>query len=362
MNKLVNNTQRQIHFDLLRILSMFMVILIHVVADAIHLYQVGSFTWFVGNVYDSLARFCVPVFVMISGAFMLDPEYKCTIKKLYSVKILRMVTALVFWGLVYGIYFVVKEPDRPLLTLAYQFIYTLFTGYHHMWFVFMIIGLYIITPILRKIVEDKKITQYFLLCSFAFSAVFMFAVDISDRLMGINAVLNFVSELLAYVKKNIHIDFLLGYAFYYVLGYYLKKYSISRKIEKIIYIAGILSFVFIMVGTYALSVYKGKNVEILYEYLYFPVCFEAVAVFMFFKEHISKIVFKEKTIKTVSFLSKYSFGVYLSHMLVLNLLPFGIDILNPVLSVPIVSVAVCVISLLIAFILGKIPVLKKYVI
>lgn len=341
---------------------MFMVVLIHVVADGIHSYEVGSFTWNVSNVYDSLARFCVPAFVMISGAFMLDPEYNCTIKKLYSVKILRMVTALLFWGLVYGIYFVANEPNRPILTLAYQFVYTIFTGYHHMWFLFMIIGLYIITPILRKLVEDKRLMQYFLLGSFVFSAVFMFVADLSDRLIGINAVLNFISELLAYVKKNIHIDFLVGYAFYYVLGYYIKTYSVSRKAEKMIYASGILSFVLIMVGTYALSLYKGKNVEILYEYLYFPVCFEAAAVFIFFKEHISKIDFKEKIIKTVSFLSKYSFGVYLSHMLVKNLLPFGIDMLNSVLSVPIVTVAVCVMSLLITFIIGKIPVLKKYII
>lgn len=362
MNKLTNRNERKIYFDLLRVFCMFMVILIHVVADGIHSYEVGSFTWSVSNAYDSLARFCVPVFVMISGAFMLDPEYECTIKKLYSVKILRMVTALLFWGLVYGIYFVANEPDRPFMTLAYQFVYTLFTGYHHMWFVFMIIGLYIITPILRKLVEDKKVMKYFLLCSFSFSAVFIFISDLSERLMGINIVLNFMAEILLYIKDKIHIDFLLGYAFYYVLGYYLKTYSVSHKNEKRLYVFGILSLLFIMTGTYALSIYKGKNVEILYEYLYFPVCFEAVAVFVFFKERISRIVFKEKSIKAISFLSKYSFGVYLSHMLVLNLLPFGIDILNPVLSVPIVTVAVCVISLLIAFILGKIPVLKKYVI
>ena len=341
---------------------MFMVVLIHVVADCIHSYDVGSFTWLVGNAYDSIARFSVPVFVMISGAFMLEPEYECTIKKLYSVKILRMVTALLFWGLVYGIYFVLKEPDRPLLTLAYQLVYTLFTGYHHMWFLFMISGLYVITPLLRKLVEDKRTMQYFLLVSFAFAAVFMFAVDLSERLVGTNAVLNFASELLGYIRKSIHIDFLLGYAFYYVLGYYLKTCPVSRKTEKIIYALGILSFVLVMAGTYALSVYKEKNVEILYEYLYFPVCFEAIAVFLLFKEHVSKINFKEKSIKVISFVSKYSFGVYLSHMLVLNLLPFGTEMLNTVVSVPLVTIAVCAISLLITFIISRIPVLKKYVI
>ena len=38
-----------------------------------------------------------------------------------------------------------------------------------MWFIYMIIGLYMITPFLKRIVADEKLTRYFLILSFIFA-------------------------------------------------------------------------------------------------------------------------------------------------------------------------------------------------
>ena len=56
----------------LRIIATFAVIMLHVSSPIVVNYSNNSLSsWFVSNFFDSLSRFCVPVFVMISGALLL---------------------------------------------------------------------------------------------------------------------------------------------------------------------------------------------------------------------------------------------------------------------------------------------------
>ena len=64
-NKNLNSTQRIISFDLLRIVAAFAVIMIHTSGQW---FGELSPEWEFANIYDSLSRWCVPVFIMISGA------------------------------------------------------------------------------------------------------------------------------------------------------------------------------------------------------------------------------------------------------------------------------------------------------
>lgn len=353
---------RLIYLDLLRIASAFFVILIHVSASGLHEANVGTYAWNVCNVYDGISRFCVPVFVMISGAMLLDPKKEYTLKKLYGSKIVRIIIAVVFWGTIYALSPLCEKTTESAGAAIYQLLYRAVTGYFHMWFLFMICGLYMITPVLRRIVTDKKTMKYFLALSFAYSAVVMFALVALEELEGVNILSNLALEVLGYITDNMKLHFLLGYTFYFVMGYYIKEYGFNSKISKWVCVAGVLSLVFIIAGTYGISVYKNETVEILYEYNYLPVCILSVAIFLFFKNYISKLCFGEKALKIIAFIAKHSFGIYLVHMLVFKLLPLKLNSFNVLLSVPVITVLVFVISLAITFIIGKIPVLKKYVI
>ena len=69
--------------------------------------------------------------------------------------------------------------------------------------------------------------------------------------------------------------------------------------------------------------------------------------------------------KCILEISKYSFGIYLSHLLIMNLLKtLGLNTLsfNPILSVPIISIIVFIISLIVSFILNKIPKVNRYIV
>ena len=58
---------RNISFDLLRIISAFSVVMLHVSAEYIHSNPVGSLDFQLANFMNSISRFGVPIFVMISG-------------------------------------------------------------------------------------------------------------------------------------------------------------------------------------------------------------------------------------------------------------------------------------------------------
>lgn len=80
---------------------MLAVIVLHVSGGWLESLPVGTTDWHALNMWDSLCRWCVPVFVMCSGMFLLDPQKALSWPSLFLRYILRMVTALLFWGAAY---------------------------------------------------------------------------------------------------------------------------------------------------------------------------------------------------------------------------------------------------------------------
>lgn len=161
---------RTVYYDCLRVAATMAVILLHVAAMNWSNVDVNSREWFVFNFYDSIARWGVPVFVMISGALFLSKK-TISIKTLFFKYVLRMLTAFVVWSFIY--YLVVpNEIVERFIGLfrpgkLEKFI-NISTSHYHLWFVPMIAGIYICLPIIRKISEDEKISNYFLIISFVF--------------------------------------------------------------------------------------------------------------------------------------------------------------------------------------------------
>lgn len=72
------------YFDILRIVSIFFVIVIHVTSVGLRLCETATPTWNVNWLLNSVSRWAVPVFFMVSGALFLDPRRELSIKKLYT--------------------------------------------------------------------------------------------------------------------------------------------------------------------------------------------------------------------------------------------------------------------------------------
>lgn len=141
--------QRIAYFDVLRILATFAVIVLHLSAQHWADTDVYSRAWQAFNLYDSAVRWAVPVFVMISGALFLSGSQ--SIGHILKKNVSRLVTAFIFWSALYAV-FMVNFEGCPTNLILQQFL----NGHYHMWFLFMIVGLYLIVPFLRPIVRVKS--------------------------------------------------------------------------------------------------------------------------------------------------------------------------------------------------------------
>lgn len=72
--------QRKNYIDLLRVISAFAVVVIHVTSAAMNTTEVSSQTYMANALLNSIMRWAVPVFFMISGALFLDSKREVTTK------------------------------------------------------------------------------------------------------------------------------------------------------------------------------------------------------------------------------------------------------------------------------------------
>ena len=320
---------------------------IHVAAQNWYTTDVYSLEWQVMNFWHGgIVRWAVPVFVMISGALFLNPSKDISTKKLYTKYIFRIFTAFIFWAFVYACAsYAVK---RDALKAVGQFI----AGYYHMWFLFMIVGLYMIVPFVRKIAESESLTKYFLVLAFFFAFLFPEAVRIISLFSEKYG--NFAYRWVG----NFNFQFVAGFTGYFLLGNFLNNAKFSQRTKFLIYAAGVTGFTATVLMSLYASRFKGEGFNFYGNHTVNVMC-EAVAVFIFFRERLN---FPARFMRA---LSQYSFGAYLVHAGVIPLLAkLGLNTLtfNPILSVPVISVIVFVISFTISAILNHIPVLKKYIV
>lgn len=104
-------------------------------------------------------------------------------------------------------------------------------GKYHLWYLNMIIGLYLITPLLRKITSDKKSCEYLLILSMIVSIVIPTVFDLF-KFISIEFISDIVTHISVFIDK---IDMSFGYVFYYILGYYLHKYKLNKNVENSFY-------------------------------------------------------------------------------------------------------------------------------
>lgn len=343
---------RILWIDELRIFSIFCMMVLHVAASCWNKVSVDTFEWQVFNVYDGLVRFCVPVFIMISGSFFLDNSRELTVKKLFKKNISRIAAAFFFWSFCYSLVLYFISPAKDSYTFGVWF-KEFICGRYHLWYMYAIFALYLATPLLRKITADKKATEYFIILAVIFTSVVRL-------LKAIKPIAPAVTE----ITNDMGMNVVAGYSGYFVLGYYLNSTELTVKNRRLIYILGAVGAMTTVIGTAIWSVKKGSATSILYHNFMPNVWAESVAVFVAFKYGVSKINHGEKYVRIISKLSALSFGMYLFHDFVnIAFKEWGFTTLlyNPIFLVPCNTVLVFAISFIFVWLLSKIPFVNKYI-
>ncbi len=327
--------KRVVWADLLRIVSIFCVVVLHVSGKGWTEYSFDTHRWMLCNIFDGLTRFCVPVFVMLSGMTFLDPDKKINLKRSIS----RIAAAYVFWSALYAFAASYREGFGAFFSRFVK-------GHYHLWFLYMIAGLYLITPFLRKITADRKLCEYYMLLSFLFALLLP-----TLRKMGYP--LEFFDKF--------GINFVMGYSGYFVAGYYFYKNDSSRKARCVLYALGVTGSLITVFGTYLISMNAMTAKDYLYSYYSPNVMLASVALFVAFKNlKTGKI-----NTKRIERISRLTFGIYLVHDLFLTATLAFSGASSFYMTVPfifIVSTAVFAVSLFVSYVISLIPVLNRYII
>lgn len=336
--------KRITYVDYLRVFAAFAVVVLHVSSQKWHDTDVTTGTWAVFNFFDAISRWCVPVFVMITGKLVLGR--KKSVGYLYSKYVMRAGFAFLFWWVIYALFASGSVMER-LMSIKDQ---------HHVWFIPMIIGLYMVTPFLDRIVEDRKLTRYFLILSFVFGFVLPELYTIGSDFGG-PKVVSLVNAAYVFISM-VEVRLVLGYSFFYVLGYYLEEVDLEKH-SNWIYVVGALSFFTTVALTLEASRKSLMPSGNYYNNFTVNVMFEALAVYVWFKNR----EFKENAV--VTSLSKLTLGVYLLHPIILQQLDvrMGVNTLSwqPAVSVMVLSLGICAVAFVIVKVMSLVPVLKDFV-
>jgi surface polysaccharide O-acyltransferase-like enzyme len=335
--------------DLIRACAIVDVLIIHCcVPFYANFSNIRPFDWWVCNLLDSFARAGVGLFVMLSGAFLLERNEPLStfFKKRFS----KVVIPFLAWQVVYAVWL-------PLVTGRKVNFFTLVPAifikpsYIHLWFPFMLIGLYLATPILSIYVQkaQKSNLEYFLLNWFAIASLAP------------------IFETAFHWTPNLEPVIAIGYSGYFILGYYLRKHWETDAHPRLVLIAAISSALLTAFVTHFLSLRRGGLDESAYVYLSPNVVVLTVCVFLLLKRWASQLSFLRTPLvgRAVTLMSRTSFGVYLVHIIVLvsvsqvlqhsHLLDFA------ALGVPLLTICTLAISVVVVRILQEIPILRAFV-
>ena len=327
------------YFEWLRLFAAAAVVLMHTAAKRWLSISHTVPEWEVLTLWDSLVRWPVPIFIMITGALFLPR--KTELKTALGRYIPRMAVCFLVWSGVYALY-------RGELTLN-----GLVSGYYHLWYLPFLCGVYLTLPFLQRIAGDDTLSDQLLLVSLTVGTLFPWLVKLGELLLPEQSgLLTTLAGLVNYTFFFDHISLLL-------LGHRLHRTELSRKQRRVIYILGLLGVSVTGIATiWATSLTDFQNS------LFFDIAAPnnlcaAAALFVFARQHLRSLP------KWVAVPAKHSFGIYLVHALVIDLLADrGYHVLtwNPVWSVPVLSAAVFAISLTLAALLRRIPLIGKWIV
>ncbi|MGA3289170.1 MAG: acyltransferase family protein [Candidatus Bathyarchaeia archaeon] len=342
--------------DLIRTLAIALVVLLHASNETLQVSSMPLAYWWTAVVYKSLALSCVPLFVLLSGALLLQPaKLNEPIRVFLKKRLSRIGLAFAFWSAVYLAWsFYITQTPVTLSNIGQGILYDLFSGaYYQFWFIYLIVGLYLITPILRVIIASGnwRVIRYLILLWFVGVAVVP------------------LIQLASGYTLNSTVFVIGGWVGYFVLGSYLQRIKLR---SAILYGLLIIGFVWTIFGIWLMN-YPLSGMQqnfFFFDYLTANVIIGSAALFM--------ILIKLRpdwpgsnhkiTSRIAQAISMNTLPIFLFHVIILESFERGffgftlsVTTLNPLVEIPLISVLTLFVTLGLVLLMRKVPVLKKLI-
>jgi len=303
--------------DRLRNLATVMVIGIHVAAPVAHGdgMDFNGAWWWAGNFWNSLTRPAVPLFVMLSGYLLLSKDYPLPdfLKRRFS----RVVIPAIFWMLIYSLYNFLANGSPTSIGMALKGIVT-GPVHYHLWFIYLIIGLYLVYPILRPWARTASNQDFlYFIVMWSVGTWFYKALAVFGQM-----------------PMGIYFELFTNNCGYFVMGYFLgTRVSFNGDQEAKTEVPAIhrsylirhtyLPWLLIVIGTagtmissYVINTFfwNGHTNVYFYDYLTPNVVIAAIGWFL-----LARMTFNSKPLLDIEReFSAASFGIYFAHVLVMD--------------------------------------------
>jgi surface polysaccharide O-acyltransferase-like enzyme len=354
--------------DKIRTVAILGVLLLHASND-LTMQQMNTaqifevYRWFAVDIYQCLGRVGVPLFVMLTGALLLQPAKIESLTVFFKKRVLRIGLPFVFWGILYFAWDFLVEHQAFTSSAVIQGVLT--GPYFQFWYIYMLFGLYLLTPFLRIMIAhaNRSLFKYFM----------------ALWLIG-SAFAPLITQFTTYYLDS-NLLTIPGYVGYFVLGVYLLNVKVKRSQLAIFMFVG---FAFAVIGTYVMSgTVGGARSWAFQEYLSPTMILASISLFLFLntlKSHGNAAALdqdidpKELAAlkshqsaggKLLHLISENTLPIFLFHEMVLYSLQrgyLGITIngntINSIIGIPLISVITLFICLAVLVPLKKIPVLK----
>ena len=231
------DNKRVIYYDILNIISIIAVIAMH--QNGIVHGNPMIRAWNTSLIVDCICYFAVPVFCMITGATLINYREKYDTKTFFKKRFNKVLIPFLFWATVMFLWkvYILKEFTINGLT---DFFNKFFQSKEQpiYYFMFVIMGLYLMIPLLSHLTEPKhRKTLWYIVAVF-------FIINSS------------LVPILKLVKIEWNMDFsiLFGkYVFFVILGYLLSTEDIEKKYRVLIYIGAVIGLIYRYAITFILS-------------------------------------------------------------------------------------------------------------
>jgi surface polysaccharide O-acyltransferase-like enzyme len=333
--------------DNARVLAVFAVVVCHIAPGlAVASGQSLRSDGWIGNIYESLVRWCVPVFVMISGMLLLDPGKTEPVLVFYRKRASRILIPLLFWTAFFLVWIskgaILKGDHISLSDLAQRVV----TGrpFYHMWFLYMVLGLYLFAPFLRMVIRQSSQG------ALVFLVAVLFAV----------CIVSFAFDGQRYSHDRFFMDRFPLYLPYFLAGYLIRtsrwqpdKLAVLAVFSASVIFTGAGSYLLAKAGWWDWASYLHGNLSV-------TVVPMSISMMFLLKELPLPLV-KPSVSKR---LGSSTLGIYLVHPLcidVLGLLGVSATLYNPILFVPILTIVVFSVSLVIVQGICLLPYVRRIV-
>lgn len=329
--------------DIMRFSAAFIVVLAHAPDFG------GQPAW-AYTFYYSFSRIGVPIFFLISGYLLLSKQEP--ISDFFIKRATRIVIPFLVWSIVYD---VINSQAFAEVGITIEGILKMFIRIirgprgAHLWFFYSLIGLYLLTPILRIFVANAKKSEVYY-----YIALWILVMPIL-----------YIVEGLTPIKNGFEVYHTGGYVGYLLLGYYLGRLENTPQILKV----GLVLFTVGFLFTFAVHYYDipPQNNELVFRsYPSLNVITMSIGAFLLIKAVAEKA--SPLFVKIAQQAGIASLGIYLIHILILEWLMkqgqlWGLETqsYNSFISIPIVAIIAFLLSWLITYLIQRIPILRTIV-